>query len=190
MSLPPPLPAPVKAGASPAKVFWIVFGSLAGAVLLAVAGFFVLGLTGGARDSAAGGESSFSGRPASVRFAPKDIEERCRAAGLQYYAGESSNRLWSRANEQQQERLEAMGIKLYRIKIRKKSDVVYIISVIEAPSDFSSSQAKEILEIIAPPTPVAISGRYLYCFAARPDPKGGSGDDVIWMTPQQLFEAL
>jgi hypothetical protein len=173
---PPPLPSPAKSGPSAGKVILIVFAAFVGLVLLAFAGIKFIGGTGEANG------------PAS--FSPSDIEARCSAAGLQYYAGASSGRLWDRANEQQQERLKAMGIKLYRIKIRKKYDVVYILSVIEAPSDFSSSQAKEVLEVIAPPTPVAISGRYIYCYAGRPDPKGSTGDDVIWMTPQELYESL
>ncbi len=182
MSLPPPLPT--KSGPSPAKVFWIVFGSLAGVALLAGVGLFVLGLAGGALDSSAGG-----GRPASVRFTPKDVEARCRASGLEYYAGESSNRLWSRATEQQQEQLEARGIKMYRIKIRKRHEVVFIVSVIESPREFSSSEAKEVLAAVAPPTPVAVSGRYIYCFAGRPDTRA-RGDEVIWITPQEFFDSL
>jgi len=37
---------------------------------------------------------------------------------------------------------------------------------------------------------VAVNGRFIYCFAGRPDPKGSTGDDVIWMTPQALFDSL
>ena len=173
---PPPLPSPAKSGPSAGKVILIVFAAFVGLALLAFAGIKFIGGAGDANGTAS--------------FSPSDIEARCRAAGLQYYAGDSSNRLWSRANERQQERLEAMGIKLYRIKIRKNSDVVYILSVIEAPSDFSSTQAREVLAIIAPPTPVAINGRYIYCYAGRPDPKGSTGDEVIWMTPQELYESL
>jgi hypothetical protein len=173
---PPPLPSPAKSVPSAGKVILIVFAAFAGLALLAFAGIKFIGGAGEANGSAS--------------FSPSDIEARCRAAGLQYYAGDGSNRLWDRANEQQQERLKAMGIKLYRIKIRKKYDVVYILSVIEAPSDFSSAQAREVLEIIAPPTPVAINGRYIYCYAGRPDPKGSTGNDVIWMTPQEFYESL
>lgn len=173
---PPPLPSPAKSGPSAGRVFLIVFAAFVGLALLAFAGLKFIGGTGEANGSAS--------------FIPSDIEARCRAAGLQYHAGESSNRLWSRATEQQQEQLEARGIKLYSIKIRKNSDVVYILSVIEAPSDFSSAQAREVLAVIAPPTPVAINGRYIYCYAGRPDPKGSTGDDVIWMTPRELYESL
>lgn len=173
---PPPLPSPAKSGLGAGKVILIVFAAFAGLAMLAFVGIKFIGGAGEANGSAS--------------FAPSDIEARCRAAGLQYYAGDSSNRLWSRANERQQERLEAMGIKLYRIKIRKNSDVIFILSVIEAPSDFSSAQAREVLAIIAPPTPVAIKGRYIYCYAGRPDPKGSTGDDVIWMTPRELYESL
>ncbi len=79
---------------------------------------------------------------------------------------------------------------MYRIKIRKRHEVVFIVSVIESPRDFSSSEAKEVLAAVAPPTPVAVNGRFIYCFAGRPDPKGSTGDDVIWMTPQDLYESL
>jgi hypothetical protein len=190
MDTPPPLPVRPKQGTSAVKVIFIVFGSLAGVVVLALAGLFVLGLTGADTYTPMNGEPSSHGRPASVGFTPQSVEARCRDRGLEYYAGESSNRLWSRATEQQQEELEARGIKMYRIKIRKRYDVVFILSVIESPRDFSSSEAKEVLAAVAPPTPVAVNGRFIYCFAGRPDPKGSTGDDVIWMTPQALFDSL
>lgn len=179
MDTPPPLPVRPKQGTSAAKVLLIIFGSIAGLGVLAFVGLFLLGLIGTAME---GGQSS-------VNFTPQSIEARCRARGLEYYAGESSNRLWSRATEQQQEQLEARGIKMYRIKIRKRHEVVFILSVIESPRDFSSSEAKEVLAAVAPPTPVAVNGRYIYCFAGRPDTRA-RGDEVIWITPQELFDSL
>lgn len=82
-----------------------------------------------------------------------------------------------------------MGVKVYRAKIRKKNDVVFIISIIEAPRDFSSSQAEEVLSMLAPSTPAAVHGRFIYCNAGRPDPRG-RGDEVIWMTPKELYDSL
>lgn len=178
METPPPLPSSAKPGLGAGKIVLIVFASLGALLVLALVGLYALG-------SSANGVGSTQ----DVGFAPADIEARCRQNGLEYYAGESSSRLWSRANEQQQERLKALGIKLYRVKIRKKYDVVYIVSVIEAPRDFTPSLAKEVLEVLAPATPVAINGRFIYCFAGRPDPRG-KGDEIIWMKPQQMFEAL
>jgi hypothetical protein len=97
--------------------------------------------------------------------------------------------LSGRASEAQREKLAADGIKVYRAKISKRSNVVYIISIIEAPRPFSSGQAKEVLEMLTPSTPVAVSGRYIYCNAGRPDPRSMS-DEVIWMPPQELYESL
>ena len=187
MSLPPPLP--VKSGTSPAKVFWIAFGSLAGIVTLAVAGLIVYDLAGDSQDDSTAAGLGAVGRAVSVSFTPQDIEERCRRSGLEYYALARDSRLSGRASEAQQEKLAADGIKVYRAKISKKSDVVYVISIIEAPRAFSSDQAKEVLEMLAPSTPVAVSGRYIYCNAGRPDPRG-RGDEVIWMPPQELYESL
>lgn len=187
MSLPPPLP--VKSGTSPAKVFLIVFGSLAGVVTLAVAGLFVYGLAGDSHEASTGAGLGSSRRAVPVSFTPQNIEERCRRSGLEYYALARDSRLSGRASEAQQEKLAADGIKVYRAKISKKSDVVYVISIIEAPRAFSSDQANEVLEMLAPSTPVAVSGRYIYCNAGRPDPRG-RGDEVIWMPPQELYESL
>jgi hypothetical protein len=189
MSTPPPLQGQPKPGVSTAKVLLIVFGSVAAAAVLALAGLFVLGLAAADTDAPADGEPSSRGRPASAGFTPQALEARCRARGLDYHALSRDGRLLDRATEAQQEQLEAKGIKVYRVKIRKKYDVVYIISVIEAPRDFTSSQAKEMLEILDPATPVAVHGRFIYCNAGRPDPKGRA-DEIIWMTPQALFEAL
>ena len=187
MSLPPPFP--VKSGTSTAKVFLIVFGSLAGVVTLAVAGLFVYGLAGDSHEASTGAGLGSSGRAVPVSFTPQNIEERCRRSGLEYYALARDSRLSGRASEAQQEKLAADGIKVYRAKISKKSDVVYVISIIEAPRAFSSDQAKEVLEMLAPSTPVAVSGRYISCNAGRPDPRG-RGDEVIWMPPQELYESL
>lgn len=187
--MPPPLPVQPKASVSTAKVLLIVFSSVAAVVVLALAGLFMLGLAGVDTGDATASESSSGGRPASVSFTPRDIEARCRASGLDYHALARDSRLEGRATEAQREQLEAKGIKIYRAKIRKKSDVVYIISIIESPRDFTSSQAKEILEILDPATPVAVHGKFIYCNAGRPDPKG-RGDEIIWMTPQALFDSL
>jgi hypothetical protein len=189
MSMPPPLPVQPKPGVSTAKVLLIIFGSVAAVVVLALAGLFVLGRAVTDTSVTVRGESYSGGRPASVSFTPGAIEARCRASGLDYHALARDSRLEGRATEAQREQLEAKGIKIYRAKIRKKSDVVYIISIIESPRDFTSSQAKEILEILEPATPVAVHGKFIYCNAGRPDPKG-RGDEIIWMTPQALFEAL
>jgi hypothetical protein len=187
MSLPPPLP--VKSGTSSAKVVWIAFGSLAGIVTLALAGLIVYGLAGDSQDDSTAAGLRAVGQAVPANFTPQDIEERCRRSGLEYYALARDSRLSGRASEAQQEKLAADGIKVYRAKISKRSNVVYIISIIEAPRPFSSGQAKEVLEMLAPSTPVAISGRYIYCNAGRPDPRSMS-DEVIWMPPQELYESL
>jgi hypothetical protein len=186
MGSPPPLPTQPKQGMGVAKVLLIVFGSIAAMGVLLVIGLFAAGFSMDEPEEARGVQVS---RPVSVSFTPKDIEERCRRNGLDYHALARDSRLSDRASESQQEQLKDNGIKIYRAKIRKKSDVVYIISIIEAPSDFRLSQAKEVLEMLAPSTPVAVSGRYIYCNAGRPDPRG-RGDEVIWMTPQDLYESL
>jgi hypothetical protein len=186
METPPPLPTQPKQGSSVVKVLLIVFASVVTLGVLLIVGLLVGGAMMEAPEDAQGVKLS---RPASVSFTPQDIEERCRKRGLDYHALARDSRLSDRASEGQQEQLKAKGIKIYRAKIRRKSDVIYIVSVIEAPRDFSSSQAKEVLEMLAPPTPVAVSGRYIYCNAGRPDPRG-RGDEVIWMTPQELYESL
>lgn len=188
METPPPLPSPAKPGLGAGKIVLIVFAAIGALAVLAFVGLYILGsLTDGAGSPSANA-SAPAFRP-TAGFTPADIEARCRASRLEYHALGGDSRLWGRANEQQQERLEAMGIKVYRAKIRKKYDVVFIISIIEAPRDFSSSQAKEVLGMLAPATPVAVHDRFIYCNAGRPDPRG-HGDEIIWMTPQELFNAL
>ena len=190
MDTPPPLPSTSKPGMGAGKIVLIVFASIGALAVLAFVGLYALGsLAGGAGASPDGATSVRPAFSFAGGFTPADIEARCRQHRLDYHALGGDSRLLGRANEQQQERLEAMGVKVYRAKIRKKYDVVYIISIIEAPRDFSSSQAKEVLSMLAPSTPVAVHGRFIYCNAGRPDPKG-RGDEVIWMTPQELYEAL
>ena len=178
MDTPPPLPPSNQPGMGAGKIFLIVFAAIGALLVFAFVGLYALGSLA---DSA--------GSSQTVGFTPADIEARCRQHRLDYHALGGDSRLLGRANEQQQERLEAMGVKVYRAKIRKKYDVVYIISIIEAPRDFSSSQAKEVLSMLAPSTPVAVHGRFIYCNAGRPDPRG-RGDEVIWMTPQELYDSL
>jgi hypothetical protein len=187
METPPPLPSSNKPGMGAGKIVLIVFASIGALTVLALIGFYVLGSLAGVADTSLAGAPS--ARPASVGFTPQAIEERCRRSGLDYHALGRDSRLLERASEAHQEQLEAMGVKVYRAKIRKKYDVVYIISIIEAPRDFSAAQAKEVLGMLAPSTPVAVHGRFIYCNAGRPDPRG-RGDDVIWMTPQELYESL
>lgn len=186
METPPPLPSKPKSGMGAGKIVLIVFAAIGTLALLAFLGLFILGSMAGRDGSASATAPSFR---LTGGFTPADIEARCRAGRLDYHALGGDSRLWGRANEQQQERLEAMGIKVYRAKIRKGSDVVYIISIVESPRDFSSSQAKEVLRMLAPSTPVAVHGRFIYCNAGRPDPRGRV-DEIIWMTPQELFSAL
>jgi hypothetical protein len=190
MEMPPPLPSPAKSGLGAGKIVLIVFATIGVLALLAVVGLYILGSLADAN----GSPSSRTASPAPTfrltgGFTPADIEARCRASGLDYHALGRDSRLLDRASEEHQEQLAAKGIKVYRAKIRKKYDVVFIISIIEAPRDFTSSQAKEILGMLAPSTPVAVHGRFIYCNAGRPDPRG-RGDEVIWMTPKELYEAL
>ena len=188
METPPPLPSPAKSGLGAGKIVLIAFAAIGALAVLALVGLYVLGSLADDAGSPLANASAPVFRP-TAGFTPADIEARCRASRLEYHALGGDSRLWGRANEQQQERLEAMGIKVYRAKIRKKYDVVFIISIIEAPGDFTSSQAKEVIGMLAPSTPVAVHGRFIYCNAGRPDPRG-RGDEVIWMTPKELYEAL
>jgi len=190
METPPPLPSPAKSGQGAGKNILLVFTTIVALVMLALVGLYILGSLADGNVSPSSGVAAPT--PAflpSGGFTPADIEARCRAAGLDYHALARDSRLLDRASEEHQEQLAAKGIKVYRAKIRKKSDVVYIISIIEAPRDFTSAEAKEILEMLAPSTPVAVHGRFIYCNAGRPDPRG-RGDEVIWMTPKELYEAL
>jgi len=118
METPPPLPAQTKSGSGAGKVVLIVFATFGVFAALAFVGLFTLGIM----------EGSASVR--SVGFTPADIEARCRASGLDYHALARDSRLEGRASELQREQLESKGIKIYRAKIRKKSDVVFIISII------------------------------------------------------------
>ena len=175
METPPPLPASAKPGLGAGKVILIVFASLAAFVLLAFVGFGLLGLLAGGGGSAT--------------FTPADIEARCRQHRLDYHASGSDSRLLRRAGPGQEDRLEEMGVKVYRIKIRRGIDVVFGISVIESRSDFTPAQVQEVLAILAPATPVAAHGRFIYCNAFRSDPRSDR-DDVIFMTPQELYDSL
>lgn len=178
MAIPPPLPSSAKPALGAGKIVLIVFASIGALAALAFVGLYALG-------SLANGV----GATQDVGFTPADIEARCRQHRLDYHALARDGSLLGRASEAHQERLAAMGVKVYRAKIRKKNDVVFIISIIEAPRDFSSSQAEEVLSMLAPSTPAAVHGRFIYCNAGRPDPRG-RGDEVIWMTPKELYDSL
>ena len=188
METPPPLPSPAKSGLGTGKIALIVFAAIGALAVLAFVGLYILGSLADGAGSRSANASAPAFRP-TAGFTPAEIEARCRASGLDYHALGRDGRLLDRASEEHQEQLAAKGIKVYRAKIRKKYDVVFIISIIEAPRDFTSSQAKEVVGMLAPSTPVAVHGRFIYCNAGRPDPRG-RGDEVIWMTPQELFNAL
>lgn len=201
MESPPPLPAPVKSSLSVGKIFLFIFAAFGALSVLALIGMFALAdmqdspATPTVRGSDAVAEprvgvTSWSDvARSSSGFTPADIEARCRISGLEYYALARDGRLEGRATEAQLEQMEARGIKIYRAKIRKNTDVVFVISIIQAPRAFTPAEANEVLGILSPSTPVAVYGRFIYCNAGRPDPRG-RGDEVIWMTPEALFGSL
>jgi hypothetical protein len=213
MDTPPPLPSSVKSGWSTGKVILVAFVLFGALALLAVIGLVALGGLGAEVESRGTRveQPLVTPQPAPVvprtvtpqprptptvpaarqlsSFTPADIEARCRLRRLEYEPLGSDSHLLSRAKPGQEDRLDDMGVKVYRIKIRKGYDVVFGISVIEARTNFTQAQVDEIMEILAPVTPVEIHGRFIYCNAFRPDVRA-LGDEVIPMTPRELYDSL
>jgi hypothetical protein len=125
----------------------------------------------------------------SQSHTPADIELFCRMHGLEYHALATDSHLLRRANDQQQERLEQMGVKIYRAKIYRKLETFAIVSIIEAKQVFSESQAREVLSILEPNSPTSVQERFIYCYMGRPDPKSSS-DEPIYMKFEDFLSWL